>query len=150
MVDERSGAWHILPTERRMPSRLLSSRFARFLAVGVAGFLVDAGISNLLVLTTHTSPLLSRVPAFLLATFVTFTANRHFTFRDSRTRYITGWVKYVSSTGFGAILNYLVFSFFITFVVHGSWAVILAIAAGSAVGLGFNYVCSVRLVFASA
>ena len=123
------------------------ARFARFVLVGAAGFVVDAGLSNLLVFAAHLSPLLSRIPAFCAATLVTYAAHRLFTFRDRRIGVLMGWLKYVASTSLGAVANYGVFTIMVAYVVHGPWAVLLAIAAGSIVGLGLNYVCSVKLVF---
>ena len=130
-----------------MPDAARLPRLFRFLIVGAAGFVVDAGLSNLLIAMGQASPLIARIPAFTVATVVTYSANREFTFHDRQTPFVSGWLKYVSSTSIGAILNYLVFSLAITFVVHGSWAVLEAIGLGSIAGLAFNYVCSVRLVF---
>jgi putative flippase GtrA len=122
-------------------------QFIRFALVGAGGFLVDAGISNLLVSGFHILPLVARIPAFLIASITTYAANRAFTFQATSTGVVQGWLKYVSSTSVGAVINYIVFSAAIAFVFRGPWAVFLAIAAGSAVGLVFNYYASTRFVF---
>lgn len=55
-------------------------KFLRFLVVGGCGFLVDAGITHLLVHVSF-SPWLARIPAIGVAMGFTWLANRHFTYR---------------------------------------------------------------------
>ncbi len=55
--------------------------FPRFLVVGSLGFLVDAGLTHLLIFLGLT-PLWARPPAILVAMLFTWAANRRYTFRS--------------------------------------------------------------------
>ena len=71
--------------------RPLRSQLARFGIVGLAGFVIDVGIFNLLRLTVlDEGPLLAKVIATSTAIVVTWIANRHFTFPGNRR---TDWAR---------------------------------------------------------
>jgi putative flippase GtrA len=122
-------------------------RLLFFLTVGALGFVVDAGVSTALVKAGGASPLLARIPAFVLASLATYVGNRRFTFAERQGPLVKGWFLYVGSTAFGALLNYAVFCAAIGLLRPMAWAVPLSIAAGSAAGLGVNYYCASALVF---
>lgn len=71
--------------------RPLRSQLARFGIVGLAGFVIDVGIFNLLRLTVlDEGPLLAKVIATSTAIVVTWIANRRFTFPGNRR---TDWAR---------------------------------------------------------
>jgi putative flippase GtrA len=79
------------PAGGRRERALLTGRWlelVRFGSVGGVAFLVDMGTYNVLrfgpVDVLHDSPLTARVLAVLLATFVSWLGNRHWTFADRR------------------------------------------------------------------
>jgi putative flippase GtrA len=65
-------------------------RFIKFLIVGSIGFVVDAGTFNLLLLGFHftgeTERGIAKAISFGLAVVSNFTWNRHWTYRDSRSK----------------------------------------------------------------
>jgi hypothetical protein len=61
-------------------------RFARFSVIGSLGFLVDAGVLQLLITMTDLGPLLARIGSFAIAVLVTFALNRYWTFFGSHRR----------------------------------------------------------------
>ncbi len=122
-------------------------RLMFFLLVGAGGFAIDAGISTALVKFAALSPFVARIPAFVVASMATFAGNRRFTFAGRHAPLVKGWLIYVGSTAFGALLNYGVFCVAISLMPQTVWSVPLGIAIGSMAGLGVNYVCASVLVF---
>ena len=61
-------------------------RFAKFLVVGVTGFVVDFGIFNLLLRVFNFPPVLAQAISFTSAATNNFTWNRYWTYPDSRSK----------------------------------------------------------------
>ena len=61
-------------------------RFAKFLVVGVTGFIVDFGIFNLLLRALNFPPVLAQAISFTLAAINNFIWNRYWTYPDSRSK----------------------------------------------------------------
>ena len=127
----------------------VSREFLRFCAVGVVGFVVDAGVLQLLTHLAGWDPYSSRVISFLIAASVTWRLNRRYTFSvDEKARLSGEWLRYVSINAIGGSVNYLVYAACIhDFNVVRSH-LIIGVALGSAAGLLVNYTASKHLVFA--
>src|SRR5512135_1041483 len=61
-------------------------RFAKFLAVGITGFIVDFGVFNLLYKALNFNPVLAQAISFTLAAINNFLWNRYWTYPDSRSK----------------------------------------------------------------
>ncbi len=61
-------------------------RFAKFLVVGTAGFVVDFGVFNLLLRALNFPPVLAQAISFTLAAINNFLWNRYWTYPDSRSK----------------------------------------------------------------
>jgi putative flippase GtrA len=116
-----------------------------FAAIGVIGYIVDAGITYLGARYLGLSPELARPPGFIVATIVNYFLNRSITFRHARTPLASSFVRYwlVASLGLG--INYAVYSACVTLAPMVGVAVTPAIlplfvAAGSGVAMGITFV----------
>jgi len=117
--------------------------------VGGLGFLVDAGVLQLVITVTDLGPLLTRIGSFAVAVLVTFGLNRYWTFSDSQRPWGQAFVAYltVQSTGFTA--NMAVYTFIIVVLPHPLSQPVVALAVASAFALSLNYVGARGLVFAA-
>lgn len=127
-------------------------QFQRFLAVGAVGFIVDFSVLYLAVNVLGLGTLGGRVVSFLLAATVTWKANRHFTFANTEP-VIPGaaarqWLRYLSTTAIGGFINIGVYQCWLMLTSHSNVNLFLAVAAGSAVALIFNFLLSKYVVFA--
>src|SRR4029077_20590608 len=66
----------VVPSQRR-----IAEQIPAFAAIGVIGYVVDAGITFLGAKYLGLSPELARPPGFIVATIVNFVLNRSITFR---------------------------------------------------------------------
>jgi putative flippase GtrA len=94
--------------------------FFRFLLVGGSGFLIDAGITYLLILL-GLPPWLARVPAIALAMAYTWVANRHFTYEVVSARSIGEAIRYAFVAAAMALANYLIY---FVLVSKGIWPLV--------------------------
>lgn len=118
----------------------------RYLVVGGIGFVVDAGILWLLV-RAGANPWLARLVSFPAAVLVTWWLNRAWTFQSraaSRGREVS---TYFLVQIFGALTNFAVYSAVLTVIPPTAGNAVLALAAGSAVGLIVNFAGAKLLVF---
>ena len=76
-----------------------------FAAVGAFGFVVDAGLTYLLV-RAGLDPLIARLPAFAVATVINFALNRTLTFAGTRTPLIGAFLRYCMVCGAGLAVNW--------------------------------------------
>ena len=90
-------------------SSQLKRQIPAFVAVGVTGFFVDAGVTYALARGFGVPPALARLPAFAVATVVNFSLNRTLTFRDSRAPLLGAFVRYVLVCAAGLVVNYAVY-----------------------------------------
>lgn len=117
-------------------------RAAFYLLVGGIGFVVDAAVLTALVRLAAVDPYLARLLSFPPAVLVTWLLNRQWVFvsgaRCAKTR---GWEygRYFLVQSAGALINLAVYmSCLALFPVLKPWPVV-ALAAGSAAALVFNY-----------
>lgn len=127
---------------------MLRRQLVLFSLVGVLGFVVDAGIVQLLVREFGADPYLARLVSFLAAASVTWACNRRYTFAGqggaSRSR---EWARYLLAMAAGFVLNY------------GSYAALVAlsslvcawpaigVAVGSVAGGVLNFLTSKYWIF---
>jgi putative flippase GtrA len=118
-------------------------RLAIFSLVGVVGFIVDAGVLQLLVLGLAWDRYSGRLISFLFAATATWLLNRRYTFRGTRKHALgVEWARYILAMSGGFACNFTAYSALVyVFNVDRQWLV-LAVAAGSVAGLGVNYTAS--------
>lgn len=117
-------------------------QFLRFCLVGTLGFIVDAGVLQLLLLTVASNPYTARIFSFLAAASVTWICNRRYTFRTGAPASRSEWLRYVGLMALGALVNYTVYALCIatfTYTHEQPW---MAVAAGSVAALGINFLLS--------
>jgi len=98
---------NILPVEMQ---RTLKRQVPSFVAIGLFGYVVDAGVTYGLVREWGVDPLLARFPAFALATVLNFALNRTLTFAHSTARLLPAFVRYIMVCAAGFVVNYLVYA----------------------------------------
>ncbi|MGY6276405.1 GtrA family protein [Methylomonas sp. MgM2] len=116
--------------------------FARFLLVGGLGFIIDAGITQLLVYS-NIAPWLARFPAIGLAMIFTWLANRYFTYKVDKPRSANEAMRYGIVATAMALLNYL----FYLFLVQKEVVPILAVTIATACQTSLSYYAYQYLVF---
>jgi putative flippase GtrA len=126
----------------------IHSEFLRFCMAGTVGFIVDAGVLQMLAGMLDMDPYGSRIISFLAAATVTWLLNRRYTFNADRdARLHREWARYVSINAFGGGLNYLTYALCVSQFPLVHRYLFLGVAVGSAVGLLVNYSASKYLVF---
>ena len=126
------------------------SEITRFGISGVAGFIVDAGIVVLFTRELGLGPIVAQVIGFTVAVTVTWLINRHWTFAEHASeKWLHEWIRYVAANSVGAAINNGIYAILVLTVVFFSKTPVLAVAAGSIAGMGFNFVSSKLMVFKS-
>jgi putative flippase GtrA len=120
-----------------------------FAVGGLIGFVVDAGVVQLLVSFAHFNPYTGRVISFLLAATVTWWWNRNRTFaaRHSGRPLLAEWLHWMALMGGGAAVNYG--AFVLCLMEFPSWHrwPALAVAVGSVFAAVVNFVSARTLLF---
>ncbi len=119
-----------------------------FAISGVIGFVVDAGIVQLLVREFGANPYGARVLSFLAAATTTWGFNRRYTFAGhggaSRRRELA---RYLIAMAFGFVLNYGAYALCVaTWPLVRSWPAI-GVAVGSVAGAVVNFLSSKYWIF---
>ena len=128
--------------------RLPSRQFILFCIAGTLGFLVDAGLTQLLVRGFDVEPLGARFPAIALAVLTTWTFNRYVSFHARRSRNrVAELGRYLLGNAFGLAVNYGAYALVIASVDFTRQWPVIAVAMGSVAGLGINYLLARRFVF---
>jgi putative flippase GtrA len=124
------------------------SQLPRFVAVGAAGFLIEALLLHLLVTRSAWSPFTARAVSFPLAVVATFLLNRAWTFPGrARSSPFSAFGGYLTIQLIGAAINLLVYVAAIeAFDGLRGWPV-LALACGAAAALAFNFSAARAMVF---
>lgn len=127
---------------------MLRRQLVLFTLVGALGFVVDAGIVQVLVRRFAADPYLARLLSFLAAATTTWSLNRRYTFAGggggSRRR---EWLRYLVAMGGGFALNYGTYA-----VLVASWPLVrewpaIGVAAGSIAGAALNFLASKYWIF---
>lgn len=122
------------------------NQFLRFCVVGVVGFIIDAGILQMLVIGAHANPYVVRIVSFLVAASGTWLMNRRYTFEVRHKPTHAEWLRYVAFMALGALVNYGAFALCITFWLLAHTQPWLGVAVGSIAGLSVNFLTA-RLLF---
>lgn len=123
-------------------------QFFRFCLVGALGFVTDFGMLYLGVKVLEMGTLSARILSFIIAATVTWKANRHFTFVQQGHGSLREWLQYLLLTSIGGGINVIVYQIWLSLTDHGTLNLFLAVAAGSATAMLFNFAISKRVVFA--
>jgi putative flippase GtrA len=123
----------------------IAEQVPAFAAIGLLGYLVDAGITYVCAKYLGLSPELARPPGFLVATIVNFALNRSITFRRSRTPLVRAFLRYCGVAAVGLAVNYAVYSVCVVLAPRLGTAVTPAIlplfvAAGSGAAMVLTFV----------
>jgi putative flippase GtrA len=129
--------------------RRVQWQLLRFGIVGVAGFVVDAGLLRLL-LGAGLGYYGGRLVSFLAAASATWLLNRSFTFRrDAETRVHPAgeWLAYLALMAVGGAVNYGVYVLAIenSALLHAHPE--LGVALGSLAGMSINYWSAKTMIF---
>jgi|HubBroStandDraft_1064217.scaffolds.fasta_scaffold00158_21 putative flippase GtrA len=129
----------------------LRFRPLRFALVGVLGFLVDAGVLQLLVFHGHVNLYVAKALSFVAAVFSTWLINRTATFESSAqsTRgLLREWLRYLLSSIAGGTANYAAFVLAVQLWPSARHMPVLGVALGSLAGMSVNYLLYSGFVFA--
>jgi len=123
-------------------------QLALFGVGGVIGFILDAGILQLLVVGLAWDRYSGRLISFLFAATGTWVFNRHYTFHGPRRHTLLWeWVRYVFAMSWGFACNYAAYWALVYFFNVDGPRLIWAVAAGSVAGMGVNFLASRHWVF---
>jgi len=127
----------------------LGRELVLFAVGGALGFVVDAGILQALVTFAHVNPYLGRVFSFLVASTATWWWNRSQTFaaRSSGRSLWAEWLHWMALMSGGALVNYGAYALCLYEIPAWHKLPILAVAVGSALAAGVNFVSARLLLF---
>lgn len=131
-----------------MRGHRISRQLVLFGIVGFIGFIVDAGVVQLLVSKANANPYIARLFSFVCAATTTWLFNRRLTFGDRGGHGLFGeWARYMMAMSLGFALNYSTYALvvFYSSFVH-RWPAI-AVAAGSLPGGLINFTTARQWVF---
>ena len=129
------------------PHRQIMAELLRFGVVGVAGFVVDAGVLTA-GMAIGLGPWSGRVLSYLAGATTTFSLNRAWTFRAAaRGPALRQWALFLVVNLVGFACNYGTYAALMTAVPLVTAHPVLGVAAGSLAGLVGNFVLSRRFVF---
>jgi putative flippase GtrA len=133
-------------------TQLYRSRFLRFGFIGGLGFFVNEAALFVMIQGIHLNRYTAQIPAFFVAVTFTWWGNRMLTFRDhaAKTSLVREWAKFVAANGLGAIANYALYVSLLRFAPSPANIPYVALAAGTLLGLVFNFTMSKRFVFRAA
>lgn len=126
----------------------VSKQLAWFGVGGFIGFIVDAGIVQLLVSKLNADPYIGRLFSFLCAATATWLFNRHFTFRKRGGYTLFGeWTRYLIAMSAGFALNYTTYALLVYFSHFVQDWPAVGVAAGSLPGSAVNFLGARHWVF---
>jgi putative flippase GtrA len=132
--------------------RLHEIRFLRFAVVGAGGFVVTECALYLALHFAHLDKYSGWFASFMVGVTFTWWGNRSLTFHDrAATRGLAReWFAFFIGNSLGAAANFLIYSLLVTFAPPPFGDPLLALVAGTLVGLAFNFTVSSRFVFRAA
>ena len=129
----------------------LPKQLAWFGVGGFIGFIVDAGIVQLLVSKLNVDPYLGRLFSFVCAATATWLFNRHFTFHKRGDYGLFGeWSRYMVAMSAGFALNYATYVLVVYFSHFVQAWPAIGVAAGSLPGSAVNFLGARQWVFSGA
>lgn len=123
-------------------------RFMRFGIVGTLGFVVDAGVMQLLVSFAGAGAIEARAVSIPTAVLATWALNRTFTF--GKTAEDAAWpslARYAAVSAAGATVNFVVYSALVLASSTLAARPMIPLAIASVVALIFNYLGSKHFAF---
>ncbi len=132
--------------ERKVKT-LLPKRISRFVIVGIAGFLVDAGLTATFI-HSGLDPFTARLIAISTAMLVTWRLNRAITFGRSATSQQAEGLRYSMVAILAAIINYA--SYAVLVLVFPGIFPVLAVALATGTSMCFSYLGYSRYAFKAA
>ena len=123
-------------------------QFFRFAAIGVIGFVVDAGVIALLVRVMGLGAYQARLVSYFFAVATTWWFNRRFTFGSTRPP-LREFLEFVAANAFGATINLGAYAAIVSWQGSSGWIPIAGVAIGSLAGLTTNFMLSSRVVFST-
>jgi putative flippase GtrA len=128
---------------------MMRSKLTSFVIAGAIGFVVDAGILQLLSRVLGVEVHLARLLSFLCSSATTWRINRRYTFdgRGAGGPQFTEWLRYLWSSAAGGLVNYGTFSAWIAMAGSGGLHPIIGVAVGSIAGMSVNYALYSHYVF---
>lgn len=130
--------------------KALSTRLSAFAVVGTIGFIVDATVLKLYLISVENDPILGRAVSFPIAVTVTWLLNRQFTFSQGAKKYSSlfgEWSSYLLVNAFGFIINLCVFMLVIFTIDTAKLHPIFTLGFASLIAMFFNYFGSKHWVF---
>ena len=127
------------------PGARLHRQIPSFAAIGLTGYVVDAGLTYLGAKYLGLSPEIARPPGFVVATLVNFALNRAITFRHAKAPLMRAFLRYCLVAAAGLAVNYAVYSLCVVFWPLTGLTVTpsilpLFVAAGSGVAMVVTFV----------
>lgn len=122
------------------------AQLVRFAAVGILGFVVDAGGVHLLI-RAGADLFSAQAVAFLCALTATWALNRRFTFHPVKQGLLREWLRYAAANSTGGIANNAVYALLVWRSAFFARYPTLAVMAGSLAGLAFNFTATRALVY---
>ena len=117
--------------------------FLRFGVVGAIGFMVDAGVLQLLLLAGW-NPVAARTVAIPVAVLATWALNRTFTFPEAQQGpALASLLRYAGVSATGAAVNFSVYTALVVLGMHP----LAALALASIVAMAVNYLGSKHFAF---
>jgi len=124
------------------------SRFMRFGLVGTLGFVVDAGVMQLLVSFAGAGAIEARAVSIPTAVFATWVLNRTFTFgKSAADPALPSLVRYAAVSAGGAMVNFIAYGALVLASTTLAARPMIPLAAASIVALVFNYLGSKHFAF---
>lgn len=128
-----------------------NSRFVRFGLVGAAGFVVDTSVLFVFFQLIGFPYSLARAISIFTAMNFTWLGNRTLTFHEHAAREAHAmfgeWARFLATNSFGALVNWGVSNVLVHWAPYPANNPYVALMAGVAVGLVFNFFFSRHLVF---
>jgi putative flippase GtrA len=123
-------------------------QFIRFGIVGCIGYGIDVGVLYLVLYGMGFGHYGGRVISYLAAATTTWYLNRNFTFIQARSENRSReWARFVALNVIGGMINYFVYSAYISLHSVSMSAPAIGVAAGSLAGLIVNFLVSKRFAF---
>ena len=122
-------------------------RFMRFGLVGALGFVIDAGVMQLLVTFAGAGAIEARAVSIPTAVLGTWALNRTFTFGKAADPALRSLARYVAVSAAGATINFIVYSALVLASSTLAARPMIPLAIASIVALIFNYLGSKHFAF---
>jgi putative flippase GtrA len=132
-----------------MLNTILNCQFTKFAIVGAGGLFVD-GLVLVLLIGMNWTLFQARIGSFAIAVSVTWFLNRKWTFNRSgldKPAIVQQYTYYLMVQAIGAGINIGIFFLVIYWSPMAQAEPLVALAAGSLIAMGFNYVLAKKIVY---